>query len=110
MSGNVLHAGATVTCPHGGTATARPAQSAVRVDGRECASLADLWTVTGCPFTVNGKPQPCTAVRWTGASACVTVDGSPVLLQGSPAQCHSAEQVPQGPHTVSVIQQGVTAR
>ena len=105
MSGNLLHTSATVLCPHGGRATALPAQSRVTAVGSPAATEADLYTVAGCPFTVGTKPQPCTTVRWTGPSGRIRVNGSPALLQSSRALCHSAEQVPQGPPAVVVVQQ-----
>ncbi|GAA1920875.1 hypothetical protein GCM10009716_31900 [Streptomyces sodiiphilus] len=110
MSGNLLHTGATVTCPHGARATALPAQSRVLVNGEPVASAADFYTVTGCPHTVGGTPRPCTTVRWTTGTGRVLVNGSAALLQGSAAQCYSASQVPQGPPAVSVVQQRVTGR
>ncbi|MGP3999972.1 PAAR domain-containing protein [Streptomyces sp. 8N706] len=110
MSGNFLHVNATILCPHGGMATVLPAQSRVLVNGRPVASVADTVTVTGCPYTVGNKPQPCTSVRWSGTSGRVRVHGSPALLQGSTAQCYSAEQIPQGPPTVSVVQQRAVGR
>lgn len=105
MSGNLLNTSATVLCPHGGRATALPAQARVIVAGSPSATEADPYTVTGCPFTVGRKPQPCTTVRWTGPSARIRVNGSPALLQSSRALCHSAEQAAQGPPSVIVVQQ-----
>jgi hypothetical protein len=107
MPGNVLHVGATVTCPHGGRAGGLPAQSRVLVGGQPVTTLADLYTVAGCPLNIGGKPQPCVTVRWLGSSARIRVNGSPALLQASTAVCQSAEQVPQGPPLVSVVQQRV---
>ncbi len=107
MSGNLLHTSATVMCPHGGQATALPAQSRVIVAGSPAAVEADLYTVGGCPFSVGSKAQPCTTVRWTGPSARIRVNGSPALLQSSRSLCHSAEQAPQGPPSVVVVQQRV---
>jgi hypothetical protein len=107
MSGNNLNTAATVMCPHGGQASAQPAQSRVVAVGSPAATVADLYTVTGCPFTVGTKPQPCVTVRWTGPSARIRINGSPALLQNSRALCHSAEQAPQGPPSVTVVQQRV---
>ena len=107
MSRNLLHTSATVLCPHGGRATALPAQSRVVVAGSPAATEADLYTVTGCPFTVGTKPQPCTTIRWTGPSARIRVNGSPALLQFSRSLCHSAEQAAQGPPLVVAVQQRV---
>ncbi|TDC24601.1 hypothetical protein E1265_09310 [Streptomyces sp. 8K308] len=105
MSGNLLTTASTVVCPHGGQATALPAQSRVLVAGAPAATEADLYTVVGCTLTVGGKPQPCTTIRWTGPSGRIRINGSPALLQSSTGQCHSAEQVPQGPPNVTVVQQ-----
>ena len=105
MPGRLLHVGATVMCPHGGQATPQPAQARVLVGGRAVTTLADLYTVTGCPLTVSGKPQPCTTVRWTTPATRVRVNGSPALLSASTGICYSAEQVPQGPPVTVVVQQ-----
>jgi hypothetical protein len=107
VSGNLLPASATVTCPHGGRATVLPSQSRVLVAGSPAATQADLYTVTGCTLTVGGKPQPCTTIRWTGPSARIRINGSPALLQAARGLCHSAEQAPQGPPAVTVVQQRV---
>ncbi|MGM1062645.1 hypothetical protein [Saccharothrix sp. Mg75] len=109
MSGNLLHVNATVTCPHGGQATLLPARSRVLVGGQPVATLADVHTVVGCSFT-PGKPQPCTAVRWVAPSGRITLDGQPAILQGSVGLCQSAEQVPQGPPNVVVVQQRAVGR
>jgi hypothetical protein len=108
VSGNLLHTQATIICPHGGRASPIPAQSRVTVGGDPVDALSDQYTVTGCPFTLpNGKPQPCVTVRWVTPSARVTVGGAQALDQGSVGICQSAEQIPQGPPTVSVVQQRV---
>jgi hypothetical protein len=106
MSGNLLHVNATVTCPHGGQVTALPAQSRVLVSGQPAATLADVFTVAGaCTFTVGTKPQPCVTVRWVTPSARIQINGSPAVLATSAGVCQSAEQIPQGPPLVSVVQQ-----
>jgi hypothetical protein len=107
MPGNLLHVNATVSCPHGAPATAQSTQSRVLVGGQAVTSTADLYTVTGCPFTVGVKPQPCTTIRWVAPAARVRLNGSPVLLQSSVGICQSAERIPQGPPVVSVVQQRV---
>ncbi|WP_416873994.1 hypothetical protein [Kitasatospora sp. SC0581] len=105
MSGKMLHVNATVICPHGAQATAVPAQGRVLVAGQAVTSTADLYTVTGCPFTVAGKPQPCVTIRWVLPSARIRVNGSPALPQSATGLCQSAEQIPQGPPVVTVVQQ-----
>ncbi|MBO0655503.1 hypothetical protein J1792_22805 [Streptomyces triculaminicus] len=110
MSGNLLHVNATVTCPHGARATVLPAQARVVVSGNFAASVADQYTVTGCPFTVVNKPQPCVTIRWVAPSTRIRINGSPAVLRSSTGLCQSPEQVPQGPPNVSVVQQRAVGR
>ncbi|MGY5124727.1 hypothetical protein [Streptomyces nigrescens] len=110
-SGNLVHGGAVISCPHGGRALSTAAAGAgagVRVDGAPVATTADLFTVSGCPHSVDGRPQPCTSVRWTPAAGedAVRADGVPVLLDTTAAMCFSAGPVPQGPPVVASVQQG----
>jgi len=105
MSGSLLHVNATITCPHGGRVTCTPSRPRSVAGGQPVWSVADLTMVTGCPFTVGNKPQPCVTVRWVTPSARMRVNGSPALTQGSTGVCMSAEQIPQGAPIVSVVQQ-----
>src|SRR5829696_4294489 len=107
MPGNLLHVGATVMCPHGGQATALPAQSRATVSGQPVVTLAHTYTVAGCPLNVSGAPSPCLTVRWTAPAGRVTVGGSPALTHGSIGLCLNAAQAPQGSAVVAVVQQRV---
>ncbi|MCC8250472.1 PAAR-like protein [Saccharothrix luteola] len=110
MSGNLLHVNATVMCPHGGQATLLPSRTRVLASGQPVATLADVHTIAGCAFNVSGKPQPCVTIKWVTPSARITLDGQPALLQSSVGLCQSAEQVPQGPPNVVVVQQRAVGR
>ncbi len=111
MSGSLLDAGAVIGCPHGGRVTAATAPSGgVRIAGAAVATAAHTYVVTGCPHTVDGVPMPCVTVRWTADGGGVTVDGAPVLLDTSAAQCFTAALVPQGPPVVQAAQRKVTVR
>ena len=99
MPGYLMHVNATVNCPHGGHATYLPAQTRVLVTGQPVASVAGLWTVTGCPL-----PQPCVTIRWLSPSGRIKVTGSPAELSNPTGTCFSAEQIPQGPAVISVVQ------
>lgn len=113
MSGSLLDAGAVIGCPHGGRASAATSPHAtVLVGGHAALTGAHCHIVTGCPHTVDGVPTPCVSVRFdTDAhSTGVTVDGEPVLLDTSAAQCLSAAFVPQGPPVVQSAQRKVTVR
>lgn len=113
MSGSLLDAGAVIGCPHGGRVTAATTPTGgVRVQGAAVATTAHTYVVTGCPHTVDRLPSPCVSVRWTvgGSGSGVTVDGVPVLLDTSAAQCLTAAFVPQGPPVVQAAQRKVTVR
>jgi hypothetical protein len=46
-------------------------------------------------------------IRWLTPATRVQVNGSPALLESSTGICQSAEQIPQGPPQVSVVQHRV---
>ncbi|AZS76633.1 hypothetical protein DDE74_24455 [Streptomyces lydicus] len=109
MTGNLVHGGAVISCPHGGRAVSTAATGrGVCVDGVPVATAANVFTVSGCPHSVGGRPQPCTSVRWTpaGGGDELRIGGVPVLLDTSAAMCFSAGLVPQGPPVVASVQQG----
>ncbi|MFC4467197.1 hypothetical protein ACFPH6_22170 [Streptomyces xiangluensis] len=111
MSRNLLGAAAVISCPHGGRATAATTSAGtVLMDGTPVATAAHSYVVTGCPHSVDGVPVPCVSVRWTADRTGVTVDGAPVLLDTSAAQCFTAAFVPQGPPVVRAAQRKVTVR
>jgi len=110
MPGLVLHVGATVNCPHTAPAQTVSSNTRVVVSGTPVATIADQTTVTGCPFVVGTKPQPCVLVQWSVPSARVKVNGQPVLLSTSPGLCKSAEQIPQGLAIVGATQTRVVAQ
>jgi hypothetical protein len=80
----------------------------VLLGGQPAATIADLWTVAGCPFQIpvgaGTKPQPCVKIQWTAPAARVLINGTPALLAISPGIGQSVEQIPQGPAVVSVVQ------
>jgi len=108
MSGFLLHAGATVMCPHSGPVTISSGNVRVKVSGQFVATVSDLYTVGGCPFQIpipaGTKPQPCVTVQWPVPATRVRVNGQPVILQTSTGICQSVEQIPQGPPNVVLTQ------
>ena len=108
MPGFIVTASAKGTCPHGGQLSVIPAQARVMVGGAPAAVLSDLGSVAACPFQIpvgaGTKPQPCVTAGWVVAAVRVLVGGQPVLLQDSTGLCKSAEQIPQGPPTVTTTQ------
>ncbi|WP_367434033.1 hypothetical protein [Streptomyces celluloflavus] len=106
-TGNLVHGGAVISCPHGGLAlsTAAGGSDGVRIDGAPVATTADLFTISGCPQVVDGRPQPCTSLRWLPdrAADAVRIDGVPVLLDTTAAMCFNAGLVPQGPPVAASV-------
>lgn len=107
MPGNLLHANATVMCPHGGQVAILPSQTRVLVGGQPVWTVADFSTITGCPFVVANVPHPCVTVRWVTPSTRQRVNGSAVITQASTGLCLAADQAPQGSPVITVIQQRV---
>jgi hypothetical protein len=77
----VLTAGATVLCVHGGPVTLPPGRPTVTAGGANVLAYGDL---EGMPVACPLKPPlvPCVAVVSTlaGFSTVLTVGGAPVLL------------------------------
>jgi len=113
MPGLLYHVGATGMCPHGAPVNTISSNTRVLVGGQPVATMADTSTIAGCPFQVpvgpGTKPQPCVRVQWLTPATRVTVNGQPALLQASSGLCQSAEQMPQGPPTITVNQTRVNA-
>jgi hypothetical protein len=99
-------------CFHQAPATVPPTQPRVLVSGLPVATIDGIIAVTGCPFVVALKPQPCVLVKWLMPSTRFLVAGKPALLDPQPGPgpgiCQSAEQIPQGAPIVTVFQMRVT--
>ena len=107
MPGFLLTVASGVQCTHLAPATAHTTNTRVVTNAGPVITVADLHTVTGCPFTVPGpKPQPCVTIRWAPATR-VFVNGQPAVVQVTgPGQgvCQSAEQAPQGAPLITAVQ------
>jgi hypothetical protein len=92
-------------CPHGGQLSIISTNVRVTAGGQPLATMSDQFLIAGCAFTIPpGKPQPCMKVQWLVPAARVTIGGQPAILQTSSGLCLSADQIPQGPPTVTVAQ------
>ena len=108
--GFLLDAGATITCPHAGTASVTPRVTKVSLGGQPPLVEDDVVTITGCSFNVSGAPSPCLQVQWLFASFRVTAESSAVLLDTSIGICVNAASAPQGLAQVSGFQTRVQGR
>jgi hypothetical protein len=104
MPGFILHAGATLMCPHGGQVQSVPTNPRVLVCAMPASVLPDAFLVAGCPLNVSGAPQPCLRVQWTAPAARVLVNGAPVLLQSSVGLTLGPTQAPQGVALAAAVQ------
>jgi len=104
MPGFLLDVSASLRCPHGGQIAISPGSQRVKASHQPAATTADDFQVTGCPFMVGPKPQPCVTVRWTAAASKVSAGGRELVLQDSAGTCLSADQVPAGPPQVVATQ------
>jgi uncharacterized Zn-binding protein involved in type VI secretion len=108
MGDFLLNVGATGMCPHAGPLQIVPGQVKVLLGGQPAATASDQFLITGCPFTVPpAKPQPCVTAKFIPAVK-VLLSGNPAVLKGGGVICQSAEQIPQGPPTITVTQLKVT--
>ena len=85
----------------------------VTVNGQPVALISDRIIATGCPFTIPpGKPQPCVLATWLMPSTRVTINGQPAMVVAAPGPgpgiFQSADQIPNGPPIVGVVQTRVT--
>jgi hypothetical protein len=87
MPGFVLHVGATVMCMHSGQAQPVTADLRVLVSGQPVVTLANSYTIAGCPFVPPAGNGPCVTARWVSSATRVLAGGIPVLLQDSQAVC-----------------------
>jgi hypothetical protein len=112
MPGYLLHIGAVVQCTHGAPSAAAPSAPRVFVSGQPVATVASVWSVTGCLFQIPAPPgtvpSPCLTVQWATPSGRIFVGGSAAMLQPGPGvgagACLNAEQAPQGPPVVNQMQ------
>ena len=109
MPGALFHVGGQAMCPHGGQVSTISSNARVTVRRQPVATFSDQFLVAGCSFTIPpSKPQPCMKVQWLQPALRVKVLGNPVILATSVGLCQSADQIPQGPPSVTVTQQRVT--
>ena len=84
MPGFLLHTGAVMICPHGGSATPAQLNSRVTIDGQPIATLSSGFVIAGC--TLSGAAR-CRTAHFATAANRVTANGQPILLRDSEAIC-----------------------
>ncbi len=113
MSGKSLTESLTLQCPHGGSVTIVPSQSAAKADGSPIATFGDTATISGCSYQIPASPpipSPCIRVQWIVPDVRVKAAGQPTLSETVTGLCFSANGLPQGPVQVSNTQQKVSSQ
>lgn len=110
MPGYILDAGASITCPHGGTATVVPRATRVALSGQPPLLVDDFATIAGCAFNVSGAPSPCLSIQWMMPATRALVQSSPVLLSSSIGLCVNGARAPQGTALITGFQTRVQAQ
>lgn len=100
-------------CPHGGTVSIASGNTQAQADGAALALASDTFSIAGCPFQIpvgpGTKPSPCVKVQWLVTDLRCQVNGQATLSSASVGLCLSAEQLPQGPVTISSTQAKVSS-
>lgn len=109
MSAPVVTMATVIQCPHAIPAQMIASATKVLVDAAPPLLMGDKGMVSGCPFMVGNKPQPCVTALLTGVATKVMVEGKFVLLMNPSDICQSAEQIPQGPVVWTTVQTKVLA-
>ncbi len=97
MADLLMHSGLLGNCPHGAPVQATAGSARVSLGGQPALRSSDACLVSGCPFIIALKPQPCVSVQWLVAATRVRIEQQPALLLSSTGLCKSGEQIPQGP-------------
>jgi len=87
MPGPILHAGAVVTCAHGGMATPTAPSPVVLVSGMPIATIAAPYAVAGCAFAPPAGNGPCVTGQWVVGAVQVLSQGQPVAIMTGTAVC-----------------------
>jgi hypothetical protein len=104
--GQSLTISAVLMCPHGGTVKI-VASNPASASNTSLATIADTFTVAGCPFAPGGVPSPCISVQWSKSDSKVKVGGNATLSLDSVGICQSGAGAPQGPVLISQTQSDV---
>lgn len=86
MPGPILHAGAAVTCTHGGQAQAVSPSPRVFVSTMPAVTVATQYAIAGCSLTGSGAP-PCASGQWVSGSVRVLSMGVPLAVQSGQSTC-----------------------
>lgn len=101
--GDLLTAGAQISCTHGGTVQAIPSQARALAGGQPILTAADTFLVAGCLFNI-GVPSPCITINWIVPDVATTASGSPTLSTDSIGLCIAATGAVQGTAIVGSAQ------
>ncbi len=100
MGVEIVVDGATVECPHKGSASPTVTSTRVKLDGKAVVTLGGPWSVKGCTYPPASGP-PDTSIVFSTGSLRVKVEGKPVVLTTSQGTCAATG----GPAVISLAGQ-----
>ena len=105
--GDYLTTASTLMCPHGGSVSAIPGSTRVRLGGAAIVLATDTFLVGGCAFAPVA-PHPCVQVNWIVTVQRATADSAQPLTTDSVGLCAAADGAPQGPVMIVATQPRVS--
>jgi len=106
----LLTANSIMSCPHGGTVQAIPADTSVTAGGAPLVTASDTFLIAGCAFVIGVVPSPCLTVQWVQPAARSTKSQNPTLTESSTGLCIAATMAAQGPVLILGTQPSVTGQ
>jgi hypothetical protein len=106
----LLTTASIMTCPHGGTVQAIPADSSVTAGGAPLVTASDTFLIAGCAFVIGVVPSPCLTVQWVQPATGSTKSQNPTLTEASTGLCLAATMAAQGPVLILATQPNVTGQ
>jgi hypothetical protein len=106
----LLTVNSIMTCPHGGTVQAIPADTSVTAGGAPLVTAADTFMIAGCAFVIGLVPSPCLTVQWVQPATSSTKSQNPTLTESSTGLCVAATMAVQGPVMILGTQPDVTGQ
>ncbi|HET8835195.1 MAG TPA: hypothetical protein VFN08_10715 [Gemmatimonadales bacterium] len=102
MTTGLLTVASVLQCPHGAPVLISTPRSAPTASGAVIVTIADTFSIAGCPFTLPGPvPSPCVRVQWVAPNPLTSISSVPSLTAQSVGLCLAASGLPQGPVSVT---------
>jgi len=92
----ILTINSKIMCPHGGNVLLLTSNTKLLVENVPALIESDIYSVTGCPFTVGSKYSPCVKVEWNQGALKAKSNEISILVNSSMGKCTNLEGALQG--------------